>query len=76
MRAEHGRANISICSARLYLHIDADGTGEMSFEVLCSSLDDAFIQSGVDFNWNGPDEGDQVTGTGCGTIRDNGWLEG
>lgn len=32
--------------------------------------------SGIDFDWNGADEGDQVTGTGWADLRDDGWLKG
>jgi hypothetical protein len=64
------RAHLDLCGPA-FLLIDADGTGEMAFGALTAS-----VNSGVDFDWNGADEGDQVTGTGWADLRDDGWLEG
>ena len=59
-----------------FLRIDADGTGEMAFGALTAAVDAGFTANGVDFNWNGADEGDQVTGSGWADLRDDGRLEG
>lgn len=59
-----------------YIEIDAKGYGEMAFGALEATLDCAFTPSGIDFEWNGADEGDQVSGDGCADLRDDGCLEG
>ncbi|MFC0206541.1 hypothetical protein [Novosphingobium soli] len=69
------RDHLDLCGPA-FLRIDADGTGEMAFGALCASVDGGFTPSGVDFDWNGADEGDQVTETGWADLRDDGWLEG
>lgn len=69
------RDHLDLCGPA-FLRIDADGTGEMAFGALCASVDGGFTPSGVDFDCNGADEGDQVTGTGWADLRDDGWLEG
>jgi len=35
-----------------------------------------FTSGGIDFDWNGADEGSHVTGTGWADLREDGWLEG
>ncbi|WP_298685850.1 hypothetical protein [uncultured Sphingomonas sp.] len=69
------RDHLDLCGPA-FLRIDADGAGEMAFGALSASLDGGFTPSVVDFDWNGEDEGDQVTGTGWADLRDDGWLEG
>ena len=69
------RDHLDLCGPA-FLRINADGTGEMAFGALSASIDGGFTQSGVDFHWNGADEGDQVCGTGWADLRDDGWLEG
>lgn len=73
--ATWSRDHLDLCGPA-YLRIDADGTGEMAFGALTASVDGGFTPSGVDFDWNGADEGDQVSGTGWADLRDDGWLEG
>lgn len=68
------RDHLDLCGPA-FLHIDADGAGKMAFGALSASLDGGFTPSAVDFDWNGEDEGDQVTGTGWADLRDDGWLE-
>jgi hypothetical protein len=41
-----------------------------------ASLDCGFTPNGIDFEWNGADEGDQVSGDGWADLRDDGCLEG
>jgi hypothetical protein len=60
------RDHLDLCGPA-FLRIDADGTGEMEFGALTASVDGGFTPSGIDFEWNGADEGDQVTGTGWAT---------
>ena len=69
------RDHLDLCGPA-YLRIDADGTGEMAFGALVATVDGGFTSSGVDFDWDGADEGDQVTGTGWADLRDDGFLEG
>jgi hypothetical protein len=69
------RDHLDLCGPA-FLRIDADGTGKMAFGALCASIDSGFTPSGVDFEWNGADEGDQVTGTGWADLREDGCLEG
>ena len=69
------RDHLDLCGPA-FLRIDADRTGQMAFAALSASVDGGFTPSGVDFDWNGADEGDQVTGTGWADLRDDGWLEG
>ena len=45
-----------------YIAVDANGHGEMAFGALEASLDCGFTPGGIDFDWNGADEGDQVCG--------------
>ncbi|WP_010219814.1 hypothetical protein [Sphingomonas sp. PAMC 26621] len=59
-----------------FLRIDAHDTGEMAFGTLCVSIDGRFTPNGVDFDWNGTDEGDMVTIPGSADLRDDVWLEG
>lgn len=66
------REHLDLCGPA-YLRI---GTGEMAFGGLTASVDGGFTPSGIDFDWNGADEGDQVTGTGWADLRGDGWLEG
>ena len=56
--------------------VDANGHGEMAFGALEASLDCGFTPNGINFEWNGADEGDQVCGEGWADLRDNGYLEG
>ena len=69
------RDHLDLCGPA-FLRIDVNGTGEMAFGALTASVDGGFTASGIDFEWNGADEGDQVTGTGWADLRDDGRLEG
>lgn len=69
------RDHLDLCGPA-FLRIDPGGTGEIAFGALTASVDGGFTPSGVDFEWNGAEEGDQVTGTGWADLRDDGRLEG
>jgi hypothetical protein len=69
------RDHLDLCGPA-FLRIDADGTGEMEFGALTASADSGFTPSGIDFEWNGADEGDQVAGTAWADLREDGCLEG
>ncbi len=51
-------------------------TAKWLFGALEASLDCGFTPVGIDFDWNGADEGDQVCGEGWADLRDDGYLEG
>lgn len=59
-----------------FLEIDPQGRGEMAFGALDAVLDCSFTPNGIDFEWNGADEGDQVSGNGWADLREDGCLEG
>jgi hypothetical protein len=69
------RDQLDLCGPA-FLRINAEGTGEMAFGALCASIASGFTPSGVEFEWNGADEGDQVRGTGWADLREDGCLEG
>lgn len=69
------KQHLDLCGPA-FIEIDAQGQGEMAFGALEASLDCAFTPSGIDFDWNGADEGDQVCGDGWAGLRDDGCLEG
>lgn len=69
------RAHLDLCGPA-FLRIDASGRGEMAFGALTASVNGGFTVSGINFEWNGADEGDQVNGTGWADLRDDGRLEG
>lgn len=48
----------------------------MAFGALEASLDCGFTPGGIDCDWNGADEGDQVCGEGWADLREDGYLEG
>lgn len=70
-----GRAHLDLVGPA-YIAVDANGHGEMAFGALEASLDCGFTPNGIDFEWNGADEGDQVRGEGWADLRDDGCLEG
>ena len=39
-------------------------------------MNGGFTSGGIDFDWNGAHEGDQVTCTGWADLREDSWLEG
>ena len=68
------REHLDLCGPA-FLRIDADGSGEMAFGALTAVLNVGFTPSGVDFDWNGSDEGDRVQGTGWANLHDDGRLD-
>lgn len=69
------REHLDLCRPA-FIQIDATGQGEMVFGALDTSLDCGFTPAGIYFEWNGADEGDQVSGDGWADLRDDGCLEG
>jgi len=56
--------------------IDDRGGGEMAFGAMTAALNCGYTPSGVDFTWDGADEGDQVCGEGWAELQDDGSLVG
>jgi len=69
------RQHLDLCGPA-FIAIGPDGHGEMAFGTLEAALDFAFTPSGIDFDWNGADEGDQAEGDGWADLREDGRLEG
>lgn len=69
------QAHLDLCGPA-FLRIDPDGTGEMALGALTAAVSTGATASGVDFDWNGSDEGDPVQGSGSADVRDDGSLEG
>jgi hypothetical protein len=59
-----------------FIAIDGKGGGEMAFGALVAALDCGFTSNGIDFTWDGSDEGDQVCGDGWAELQKDGSLEG
>ena len=65
--------------ARLH-RVDEDGLGELGFIAVAGELDcrvaDRDGRPGVEFSWQGSDEGDDVSGRGWAALNPDGTLEG
>ena len=60
-----------------FLSIAADGTGLIGFIAVSGTVDfRSDEQSGVDFSWEGDDEGHPVSGRGHARLNDEGELVG
>jgi len=63
-----------------FIEFDDDGLGELGFIVVTGELDcrDAYRDGrpGVEFSWQGSDEGDDVCGRGWAALSPDGALEG
>lgn len=63
-----------------YLEFRQDGTGSFGFIAVEAWTDCRAVQtdrgSGVEFTWDGTDEGDRVSGRGAATLQDDGSLRG
>ena len=69
------KQHLDLCGPA-FLEIDRQGRGEMAFGTLEAAVDGGFTPTGIDFEWNGADEGDQVSGNGWADLRLDGCLEG
>ncbi|MDR3400984.1 MAG: hypothetical protein P4L99_00685 [Chthoniobacter sp.] len=69
------KQHLDLCGPA-FIEFDTQGQGEMAFGALEASLECGFTASGIDFEWNGADEGDQVSGDGWADLREDGCLEG
>ena len=63
-----------------FIEFDDDGLGGLSFIVVTGELDcrdaDRDGRPGVEFSWQGSDEGDDVSGRGWAALNPGGTLEG
>jgi hypothetical protein len=63
-----------------FIEFDEDGLGELGFIAVTGELDcrDADLDGrpGVEFSWQGSDEGDDVSGRGWAALNPDGKLEG
>lgn len=63
-----------------FIEFDDDGLGGLGFIVVTGELDwrdaDRDGRPGVEFSWQGSDEGDDVTGRGWAALNPDGTLEG
>ena len=65
------RANLDLVGPA-FISVVENGHGEMAF----GALDCGFTPGGIDVDWSGANEGDQVCGEGWADLRENGYLEG
>ena len=63
-----------------FIEFDDDGLGSLGFIVVTGELDcrdlDRGGRPGVEFSWQGSDEGDDVSGRGWAALNPDGTLEG
>ena len=63
-----------------FIEFDEDGLGGLGFIVVTGELDcrdaDRDSRPGVEFSWQGSDEGDDVSGRGWAALNPDGTLEG
>jgi hypothetical protein len=63
-----------------FIEFAGDGTGQFGFIAVRGRLDcrpaERDGRAGVDFTWDGVDEGDQVSGRGWAALTDHGMIEG
>ena len=59
-----------------YIEFDGKGHGELAFGALTATLDCGTTASGVDFDWHGFGEIDEVTGDGWVELQADGSLIG
>ena len=63
-----------------FIEFDEDGLGELGFIAVTGELDcrdaDRDGRPGVEFSWQGSDEGDDVSGRGWAALNPDGTLEG
>lgn len=59
-----------------YIEFDGSGHGELAFGALTATLDCSMTPDGVDFEWHGFDEMDEVAGEGWVELQADGSLTG
>jgi hypothetical protein len=58
-----------------FISIGSGGHGELAFGVVNAALDLSYGLAGVDFTFEGSDEGDAISGSGSAERLDDGTLE-
>lgn len=53
------REHLDLCGLA-FLPIDANNTGEMAFGAVTTAVNIGFTTGGLDFHWNGSDEGEPI----------------
>jgi len=69
------REHLDLCGPA-FLRIDPDGTGEMTFGALTAVVNAGYTASGIEFDWNGSNEGDQIQGNGWADLCEDCSLQG
>lgn len=69
------REHLDLCGLA-FLHIDADGSGEMAFGAHTAVLTVGFTPNGVDLDWNCSDGGGHAQGAGRADLCDDARPEG
>jgi hypothetical protein len=69
------KQHLDLCGPA-FIEFDTQGQGEMAFGALQASIEYGFNASGIEFDWSGADEGDQVSGAGWADLREDSCLEG
>lgn len=63
-----------------FIEVAADGTGEFGFVAVRGQIDYRLVErdgrAGIEFTWEGTDEGDPVSGRGWATLIDEALIEG
>ena len=63
-----------------FIELTADGAGSFRFIVVHGYIDGRHVElhgrPGVEFTWDGTDEGDRVSGRGWARLEENGSLRG
>lgn len=63
-----------------FIEVAADGTGEFGFVAVSGQIDYRLVErdgrAGIEFTWEGTDEGDPVSGRGWATLVDEALIEG
>jgi hypothetical protein len=58
-----------------YMTFAKNGRGEFAFGVVNATMELAYGQRIVFFNWTGFDEGDEICGSGSAELEDDGTIE-
>ncbi len=58
-----------------FISVGRGGHGELAFGVVNAALDLSYGLTGVDFTFDGFDEGDEISGSGSAELLDDGKLE-
>jgi hypothetical protein len=77
--SQWGREDIDLIEPA-FIEFDEDGAGEFGFIAVRGQVDyravDRDGRAGVEFTWEGDDEGDPVSGRGWATLVDEAFVEG